>query len=136
MDDIKEYHVTYLPLTGTIIQVKEGGLPDSLENALLSAATRDEVCDVLTTTVQAKPDKHYMEEGKVREKTTFPQLTIDNGRVTGIPLNTLVVWPDGEQTLETDGELTFEANTGGDYLFTFYSPQHFMHYRKIAYNVA
>lgn len=39
--------------------------------------------------------------------------------VTGIPGNTVVTWPDGVTTTETDGQIEFSTDTPGFYTFRF-----------------
>jgi len=46
-------------------------------------------------------------------------LTIGN-----VPAGTYVGWPDGEETTENDGEVSFDVNVGGEYPFILRHPRY------------
>lgn len=76
-------------------------------------------------------EKHYVREGAVLEKSEFPEVQVSSPLTVGatitlsnLPTNTKVIWPDFEETVETDGELSFDASVGGSYFFMFMHPEH------------
>ena len=77
----------------------------------------------------------YISAGVVTYRTPFPQLTVNNGVLSGIPTHTVVRWPDGELTIEHDGEIEFESNVGGDFVFQFLHPHHYLADLEVEYNV-
>lgn len=133
--------VTYDTITGVIEQTKLKGPDPSHDLALATAAQMGKQFTVLEVEFDERelmPEAHYVDKATntIMEKTTFPELDVSlNGVIVGLPANTTVVWPDGEQTVET-GSISFDAAAGGDFMFTFYAPKHFIHHKKVAYNVA
>jgi hypothetical protein len=67
------------------------------------------------------PDKYYVENNaKILPKQPFPFLdTKTNGIINGIPLETVVMWPDLIETVESTGSLEFESNVSGIFEFVF-----------------
>lgn len=72
--------------------------------------------------------KHYVSEGAVLEKATmgitFPT-TVGKGEVftvSGLAINTTVTWPDGEQTVETDGNASAVMPFVGSFQFVLEHP--------------
>jgi hypothetical protein len=76
---------------------------------------------------------HWVDQGVIVEKTDYPFAITNSGlvdqiiTVNGLPVGSIVRWPDHIETEEIDGELTFTTNTPGEYEFVIRSPQY---YRK------
>ncbi len=79
------------------------------------------------------PDELYLhlETGQLRPKTVwfepeFPSTgKIDEPIVfQNIPVGTRVIWPDGFYSVETDGELSFDCDMEGEYIFIFNAPEY------------
>ena len=73
----------------------------------------------------------YVKNGAITPKTemnvTYPATVAINTKavITGIPVTTQVTWPDGEQTDEAGGSVSFEAPVTGAYTFSLLHPHHF-----------
>lgn len=73
--------------------------------------------------------------GEFQNKVDFPALSVDVQPITEghritiaqIPVGTLVVWPDGETTVEDDGFLEAEVAVPGLYAFAFENPRHYIY---------
>jgi hypothetical protein len=73
--------------------------------------------------------------GEFQNQVPFPALSVDVQPITGghritiaqIPVGTLVVWPDGETTVENDGTLEAEVTVPGQYTFAFENPRHYIY---------
>jgi hypothetical protein len=87
---------------------------------------------LLPTDVDAQLGVHYIDvpTDKVMQREDFPALNIPPSVIAntprvirGLPAKTTVVWPDG-YTSEESGELTFEVNLPGAYVFRFESVKH------------
>ena len=61
-------------------------------------------------------------------------LVLNNGVISGIPPDTLVRWPDDEETIES-GQLEFESNVSGTFPFRFTRFTHIPLYLEVEYNV-
>lgn len=94
----------------------------------------------MATDVFANYDTQYVSGGVIVDKTEFPELDISPATrgsvisVTNIPTGTKARWPDGIVTPEDDGELSFSADVGGDYLFEFQHPLYVT--KRVIINVA
>lgn len=75
----------------------------------------------------------YVKDSALVGRKTFNLIT-DNGVITGIPVETAVRWPDGEETIES-GELEFDSNVSGIFNFRFTKFTHFPLYLQVEYNV-
>lgn len=67
---------------------------------------------------------HYVDGGNILVRTSYPYSinkteVIANGQdtveISGLHVPTTVVWPDGEETIETDGYATFTLDMPGVY---------------------
>jgi hypothetical protein len=74
------------------------------------------------------PDDHYVNEGVVLEKmpmTMTSPTAVSKGEVftvVGLEMDTTVTWPDGEQTIETDGNASAVMPFVGTFQFVFEHP--------------
>ena len=73
----------------------------------------------------------HLETGLLRPKRSwfehgFPSTgKIDEPIVfQNIPAGTRVVWPDGFYSIETDGEISFDCDMEGEYIFIFEAPEY------------
>lgn len=68
---------------------------------------------------------HYFDGAEIRKKGAFPEhseevIDLENIweiRIAGVPEGTEVTWPDGDKTIETDGEVIAEIPYPGEYRF-------------------
>jgi hypothetical protein len=80
-------------------------------------------------------DIYIVESGVVGFKTPFPELTVVNGTVSGLPYGTSVRWPDGELSTVFDGVAEIESNVGGNFRFGFFHAHHYRAELEVEYNV-
>jgi hypothetical protein len=128
--------VTYRLLDGDIFSTRTGDNLDSetWESELLSLDFFDDECDVIfCADLDIHPDSHWVDAGAVKEKTPFPALTVNNGRITQVPVNTNVQWPDGVETNETTGVVEFVSNVSGKFDFRFEHAAHFTDFYQVTY---
>lgn len=67
------------------------------------------------------------------KKTEFPTLLIDNGLVSNVPDNTVVIWPDEELTVESNS-FELESNVSGTFNFTLIHPKYLTYKLTLDYN--
>ena len=109
---------------GTIVNVFNGSEDDMLLNI-------GEGQSYLLCESPVDCEQHYVRDGAVLEKSEFPEVQVSSPLTVGstitvsnLPTNTKVIWPDFEETVEADGELSFDASVGGSYFFMFLHPEH------------
>jgi hypothetical protein len=82
------------------------------------------------------PDTHFVDvddSNAVKPLANFPTITqsvVDLSpnwdiTLTGIPVDTVVNWPDDVVTNETDGQVELEVTTADDYIFRLCHPRYF-----------
>jgi hypothetical protein len=118
--------VSYAP-DGTISRI----LSMSQESALLNIPNGHKLLR-LPNDHGASYEEHYVEVARerIREKTTFPALSIavtyENEAyvisIGEVPIGTKVCWPDNVETLEDDYQVDFEVDYPGDYTFILSHP--------------
>jgi len=80
-------------------------------------------------------DIYIGEGGVVDFKTPFPELTVVNGVVSGLPYGTSVRWPDGAVSTVVDGVAEIESNVGGNFRFQLIHAHHYRGELEVEYNV-
>lgn len=111
-------YIIYKVGTGRIVSMLNASDTDDHEIARLTiAGTNDNVEDdrfVDYLPYDGNEDisdaTHYLIDGQLMSKTPFPPFGYGNGTVSRIPEWTMVRWPDGEETVETDGFVEFSSN--------------------------
>ena len=78
---------------------------------------------------------HCVINGAFVAKTDFPEMPIVGNTITNVPTGSHVFWPDGVETLETDGVVGFDFNISGDFTFEFNHPLYFPKKIEVVYNV-
>ena len=81
-------------------------------------------------------DEHWVENGGLTRRAPMDLHLPNNVKtgsyyaITNVPVGTKVGWPDGEETIETDGNVEFQFDVSGDYIFFF---DHGAHFREKVY---
>ena len=75
----------------------------------------------------------YVKDNALVGRKTF-DLVSNNGVISGIPIDTTVLWPDGEETVESE-EIEFDSNVSGLFPFRFTRFTHFTLELEAEYNV-
>jgi hypothetical protein len=78
-------------------------------------------------------ETQWVEAGVIVDKTPFP-LTVEGPVVSGLPANTLVEWPDGVTTTESDGAVELESNVIGSFSLTFWHASHITETVEVQYS--
>jgi len=99
--------------------------PDHLEGNL------EEGDQYLEVDAQVNIEDWYVTGGVITVKTEFPTLTLPTNpqinttlTIGNVPAGTYVGWPDGEETTENDGEVSFDVSVGGQYSFVLRHPRY------------
>lgn len=99
--------------------------PDHLEGNL------EEGDQYLEVDAQVNIEDWYVTGGVITAKTEFPTLTLPTNpqinttlTIGNVPPGTYVGWPDGEETTENDGEVSFDVSVGGQYPFVLRHPRY------------
>jgi len=99
--------------------------PDHLEYNL------EEGDQYLEVDSQVDIEDWYVADGEIAAKTDFPALALPTNpqinttlTIGNVPAGTYVGWPDGEETTENDGEVSFDVSVGGEYPFILRHPRY------------
>lgn len=131
---MKTFLIQYFVKTGAIFMstVVEDD-PESQSSVIFSPIDGTEICRVKGNDVH--PNTHYIDGTDIKAKTTFPELTVNNGLITGIPIDSICYWPDGVETVETDGSIEIESNVSSNFEFKFTHGHYFDLDITVTYNV-
>ena len=76
-------------------------------------------------------EAYYVQDGEIAQKTEFPTITLPSNpqinttlTIGNVPAGTYVGWPDGEQTTEDEGQISFDVSVGGEYPFVLRHPRY------------
>ena len=126
--------VTHIKKTGEVVGL--GTVNEFIEDKRTFANQRTPKQDVFVAEIGTdimNASDWYVKNGALAKRHEF-NLVTDNGVITGIPVETAVRWPDGEETIES-GELEFDSNVSGIFNFRFTKFTHFPLYLQVEYNV-
>ena len=129
--------VTYSESTGVIYNLC--GDVKNLENEKFSVSLSDHPTrkvKVFSVETDTPFGNWYVDlsTNTLKEQQVLDTLVVNNGRISGIPDNTVVTWPDGVKTTESK-ELEFESNVSGSFGFVFDSIKYLRHSLEVQYNV-
>jgi hypothetical protein len=77
--------------------------------------------------------EHWINEGQIVDKIPFA-LTVNGPAVSNVPVNSQVIWPDKEITIETDGIIEVESNLAGTFSLTISHVEYLTTTIEVEYN--
>ena len=75
----------------------------------------------------------WINEGEIVDKIPF-NLVITGPVVSNVPVNSQVIWPDNEITIETDGTVEVESNLAGTFPLTISHVEYLTTTIEVEYN--
>tara|TARA_B110000908_G_C10163468_1_gene407220 strand:+ start:83 stop:469 length:387 start_codon:yes stop_codon:yes gene_type:complete len=104
--------ISYLEDTGEICSCSSGIKQGSKEADII--IQMDNNSSYLWSETASNCIEHWINAGEMVDKIPFT-LTVNGAVVSNVPVNSQVLWPDGEITIETDGTIEIESNITGTF---------------------
>ena len=111
--------ITYIEATGEVTRMVSNVELLDAETYHVSTLTPPQVVFVeeLESIEDFNCSDWFVEDNQIQRKTLYPEVTVNNGLITDLPIDTTVLWPDGVETIESDGSIELESNVSGEFNF-------------------